>query len=92
MGMQYHGACVSVLNKFAKQIHKINLPAKNITNCAFGGPKNSDLFVTSALKGMKNSEIKKFKFSGSLFKIQTNAIGINQKKFVIKNVKKRPLL
>ena len=89
---QFHGACVSVLNKFAKQIHKINLPAKNITNCAFGGPKNSDLFVTSALKGMKNSEIKKFKFSGSLFKIQTNAIGINQKKFVIKNVKKRPLL
>ncbi len=57
-----------------------------------GGPKNSDLFVTSALKGMKNSEIKKFKFSGSLFKIQTNAIGINQKKFVIKNAKKRPLL
>ena len=89
---QFHGACVSVLNKFAKQIHKINLPAKNITNCAFGGPKNSDLFVTSALKGMKNSEIKKFKFSGSLFKIQTNAIGINQKKFVIKNVKKRPIL
>ena len=89
---QFHGACVSVLNKFAKQIHKINLPAKNITNCAFGGPKNSDLFVTSALKGMKNSEIKKFKFSGSLFKIQTNAIGINQKKFVIKNAKKRPLL
>ena len=41
---------------------------------------------------MKNSEIKKFKFSGSLFKIQTNAIGVNQKKFVIKNVKKRPLL
>ena len=89
---QFHGACVSVLNKFAKQIHKINLPAKYVTNCAFGGPKNSDLFVTSALKGMKNSEIKKFKFSGSLFKIQTNAIGINQKKFVIKNAKKRPLL
>ena len=82
---QFHGACVRVLNKFARQIHKINLPAKNITNCTFGGPKNSDLFVTSALKGMKNSEIKKFKFSGSLFKIQTNAIGINQKKFVIKN-------
>ena len=31
---QFHGACVSVLNKFAKQIHKINLPANNITNCA----------------------------------------------------------
>tara|TARA_Y100001970_G_scaffold274030_1_gene373146 strand:+ start:1545 stop:2456 length:912 start_codon:yes stop_codon:yes gene_type:complete len=89
---QYNGACISIFNKFAKQIHKINLPAKNITNCAFGGRKNSDLFVTSALKGMKNSEIKKFKFSGSLFKIQTNAIGINQKKFVIKNVKKRPIL
>ena len=79
----YHGGCISVFNKKGKRIHKINLPAKNITNCTFGGKKNSELFITSALKGMNTTEIKKYKFSGSLFKIHTNATGINQKKFSI---------
>ena len=79
----YHGGCISVFNKKGKKIHTINLPAKNITNCAFGGKKNSELFITSALKGMKSREIKKFKLSGCLFKIDTNATGINQKKFSI---------
>ena len=80
----YHGGCVSVFNKKGKKIHKINLPAKNITNCAFGGKNNSELFVTSALKGMKTIEIKKYKFSGSLFKIQTNIRGIEQKKYNVR--------
>ena len=88
----YNGGCISVFNKKGKRIHRINLPAKNITNCAFGGKKNSELFVTSAIKGMKTSELKKYKFSGRLFKIQTNAIGINQKKFYISYDKKRSLL
>ena len=80
----YHGGCVSVFNKRGKKIHKIDLPAKNITNCAFGGKNNSELFVTSALKGMKTIEIKKYKFSGSLFKIQTNIRGIEQKKYNVR--------
>ena len=80
----YHGGCISVFNKKGKRIHRINLPAKNITNCAFGGKQNSELFVTSALKGMKTSEIKKYKFSGRLFKIQTNIRGIEQKKYNVR--------
>ena len=80
----YHGGCISVFNKKGKKIHRINLPAKNITNCAFGGKQNSELFVTSALKGMKISEIKKYKFSGRLFKIQTNIRGIEQKKYNVR--------
>jgi len=80
----YHGGYISVFNKKGKRIHRINLPAKNITNCAFGGKQNSELFVTSALKGMKTSEIKKYKFSGRLFKIQTNIRGIEQKKYNVR--------
>ena len=80
----YHGGCVSVFNKRGKKIHKIDLPAKNITNCAFGGKNNSELFVTSALKGMKTIEIKKYKLSGRLFKIQTNIRGIEQKKYNVR--------
>jgi len=88
----YNGGCISVFNKNGKRIHRIDLPAKNITNCTFGGKKNSELFVTSAIKGMKTGDFKKYKFPGRLFKIQTNANGINQKKFYISYDKKRSLL
>ena len=77
----FHGAKISVFNQKGKIIHSINLPAKNITNCAFGGNRNSEVFVTSALKSMNKKEIKKYKYSGSLFKIQTNIRGIEQKKY-----------
>lgn len=80
----FNGACISVFNKNAKKIHNINLPAKNITNCTFGGYKNSEVFVTSALKSMNKNEIKKYKYSGALFKIKTNVTGITQKKYNIR--------
>ena len=88
----FHGACLSVFNKNGKKIHKISLPAKNITNCAFGGTNNSELFVTSATKSMNKSEMQKYRFSGSLFSVKTNMKGFVQKKFILSNAKKRSLL
>ena len=88
----FHGACVSVFSNKAKLIHKINLPAKNITNCAFGGQNNSEVFITTATKGMNNAELQKFRYSGFLFSVKTNSKGILQKKFILSNEKKRPLL
>ena len=77
----FGGACISVFNKKGKKIHKINLPAKNITNCTFGGRNNSELFITSATKSMSKNDIKKFKHSGSLFRVKTNTRGFLAKKF-----------
>jgi len=77
----YGGSCITVYNSKGKKIHKINLPAKNITNCTFGGTNNSELFITSAIKGLKKSDIKKYKLSGSLFKIKTNCKGVTSKPF-----------
>ena len=88
----FHGARISVLNSKAKLIHSIDLPAKNITNCAFGGKKNNHLFVTSATKGLNKSDLQKFKYSGCLFSVKTNTKGILQKKFIYMYDKKRSLL
>ena len=88
----YHGACISVFNSKAKLIHRIQFPAKNITNCTFGGQKNNELFVTSATKGMNTAELRKYRYSGALFSVKTNSKGILQKKFVLINEKKRSLL
>jgi sugar lactone lactonase YvrE len=79
----YWGACISVYNLKVKRSYKIDLPAKNITNCTFGGLKNNELFITTALKGMKKNEIEKYKFSGSLFMIKTNVKGVKPKPFNI---------
>jgi len=79
----YGGACISVFNLKGKRIHKINLPAKNITNCTFGGINKNEIFITTALKGMKKNEIKKFKYSGSLLNIKTNIKGLISKPFNI---------
>ena len=88
----FHGASISVFNNKAKRIHKINFPAKNITNCAFGGDNNSELFITTATKGMSKEDKQKFSYSGCLFSVKTNSKGILQKKFSFKNEKKRSLL
>jgi len=71
----FGGACISVFNKKGKKIHKIDLPAKNVTNCTFGGKNNTDLFISTARKSMNKTDLQKFKFSGSLFKVKTNIKG-----------------
>ena len=88
----FHGACISVFNKQAKLIHRIQFPAKNITNCIFGGKNNSELFVSSALKSMSKNDFKNYKYSGSLFWLKTNTKGQIQKKFNLSYEKKRSLL
>ena len=79
----FGGGCITVYNLKGKRMHRIKLPAKNITNCTFGGVNKDELFVTSALKGMKKKEIKRFSLSGSLFNIKTNSKGTVSKSFKI---------
>ena len=88
----FHGACISVFNTKSKLIHRIRFPAKNITNCTFGGKNNNELFVSTATKGMKKSDLQKFRYSGSLFSVKTNVKGFLQKKIILSNEKKRSLL
>ena len=71
----YHGSSISVYNLRGRKIHQIAIPAKNITNCTFGGLHNKELFISTARKGMTAKEIKKYPLSGSLFKVVTNLKG-----------------
>ena len=80
----FGSGCITVYNLKGKRIYKIVLPAKNITNCTFGGINKNEIFVTTALKGMKKNEIKKLSLSGSLFNIKTNVKGMISKPFYIK--------
>ncbi len=77
----FGGSLISVFNDKGKKIHKISFPAKNITNCTFGGKNNKELFVSSARKSLNKNELKKFHYSGSLFKVKTNIKGNYSKSF-----------
>ena len=77
----FGGSSISVFNQKGKKIYKIKLPAKNVTNCAFGGANNNDLYITTALKGLKEIDKKKYNLSGSLFKVRTNSKGVTSKSF-----------
>ncbi len=88
----FNGACISVFNKSGNRIHKIDLQAKNITNCAFGGQNNKELFITSATKSMSKADMQKYPYSGALFSVKTNSKGFVPKKFILKNEKKRSIL
>ena len=86
------GACVSVFNNRGKLVHRIQFPAKNITNCAFGGKNNQELYVSTATKGMDKADLRKFRYSGFFFGVKTNKKGVLQKKFILSNEAKRSLL
>ena len=88
----FHGGSISVFNQKAKLIHKIWFPAKNITNCAFGGVNTKELYVSTATKGMSKEDLKKFRYSGFFFSVKTNVTGVLQKKFIISNEEKRSIL
>ena len=78
----YGAACISVFNSRATLIHRVQLPAKNITNCTFGGQNNNELFISTATKGMNKEMLRNFRYSGHLFSIKTNMRGSLQKKFL----------
>jgi sugar lactone lactonase YvrE len=57
-------------------LEAIPVPALNISSCVFGGPDLTDLFITSARKGMIAAQIRKYPLTGGLFCIRTNTQGM----------------
>jgi sugar lactone lactonase YvrE len=56
-------------------LESIPFPALNVSSCAFGGPRATDLYVTSARKEMAAGQLAKYPLSGGLFRLRTNIEG-----------------
>jgi len=54
----------------------IPIPALNVTACAFGRPNLTELYITSARKGMGAEQLAHYPLSGSFFRLQTNIHGL----------------
>ena len=60
----------------AKLLEQVKVPAQNVTSCAFGGKDMTELYITSARKGLDEGDLLHFPKSGGLFKLQTNIRGM----------------
>ena len=59
----------------------INLPVSVVTSCAFGGPRLDTLYITTARQGLTLEQLEKQPLAGSLFAINTGAIGVPETLF-----------
>lgn len=62
--------------KTGKMISKIEVPAHNVTSCAFGGKDLDTLFITTSSLDMSEEEKSKYPNAGSLFKAVPGVKGV----------------
>jgi sugar lactone lactonase YvrE/predicted esterase len=55
---------------------KIQVPAHNVTSCAFGGENLDTLYITTARLDMTAEELKQYPLAGSLFKVVPGVKGV----------------
>lgn len=72
----WNGNAVAQFNpKTGKLISKIEVPAHNVTSCAFGGKNLDVLYITTSTNDMTNEEREKYPLAGSIFKYKPEAKG-----------------
>ncbi len=73
----WNGSAVGCFNpKTGNLISKIEVPALNVTSCAFGGKNLDTLYITTATKDMDTEQLKQFPLAGSIFKAVPGVKGV----------------
>ncbi len=71
------GACVARWDPITgNMMRKIEVPALNVTSCAFGGENLDILYITTASIGMNAEETAKYPLSGGLFVADPGVAGV----------------
>lgn len=73
----FGGGCVVCYDpKTGKQLAKVNLPAKKVTCCTFGGKNYETLYITTAWENSSTKEKSADPFGGNLFAADVSAHGL----------------
>lgn len=83
VGMWKGNGVIRFNPKTGKVIRKIEVPAYNVTSCAFGGENLDELYITTASIGMTAEEKKKYPLAGSIFKVKPGVRGVKSSFFGI---------
>jgi sugar lactone lactonase YvrE len=57
-------------------LQTIPMPALNVTSCAFAGEGLTDLYITSARKGLSEEQLAQYPLTGGLFRLRTDVRGM----------------
>jgi sugar lactone lactonase YvrE len=81
VGMWNGNAVVRFNPNTGEVISKIEVPAHNVTSCAFGGKLLDTLYITTASVDMTPEELSKYPLAGSLFKVVPGVKGVKSTLF-----------
>ncbi len=73
----YGGSAVGCWNpESGKLLRKLDVPAKNVTSCAFGDEDLETLYITTARQETSPEELEKYPFAGGVFKTRPGVKGV----------------
>jgi sugar lactone lactonase YvrE len=73
----WHGAKVSRWDPVAgRLLQTIDLPALNVTSCAFGGESLDQLYITTARSGLGEEQLAEQPLAGGLFRAEVGVAGL----------------
>jgi sugar lactone lactonase YvrE len=75
------GWCITRYESEGAVERTVELPVSNVTCCAFGGDDLTDLYITTAWKGLSDDERKEQPLAGDLFRLQTDVRGLVEPRF-----------
>ena len=79
---QWGGFGVYCYNAYPGElIAKVEVPAPNVTSCAFGGKNMDILYITTAREGLTPDELAAYPLSGCIFSCKPGAIGVSPNYF-----------
>ena len=76
VGMWNGNAVIQFNPKTGELVSKIEVPAHNVSSCAFGGENLDELYITTARVDMSEEELKEKPLSGSIFKVKPGVKGV----------------
>lgn len=73
----WNGSAVGCWNpETGELIQTIDIPAKNVTSCAFGDEDLGTLYITTARQGTSEEELEKYPHAGGVFKVRPDVNGM----------------
>jgi D-xylonolactonase len=69
------GFAVIRISPAGEVVHRIELPAPNVTKMAFGGPDLKTLYITTARKGLSDETLAQYPLAGGLFAVPVYVAG-----------------
>ena len=78
----YGGSCVNCYDKDTGEVlDVVKLPTSHVTTCAFGGKNLDTLYITTAINGLTDEQLKNEPLAGGLFKAKVGVKGVPSFRF-----------